>query len=413
VVATRAKLPGVPDALRCRACGHTVDGVVVQFCEVCWGPLELVRPPVQVERRTISAGPASMWRYGPLLPVTGDDAVGWTALRPAPVLADDLGLGELWLKDEGTNPTGSFKDRVVSVALAKARQLGRSVAACASTGNLARAVAAGAARWGLGSVVLVPDSLDDGALGAIAVHGGTVVRVRGGYDAVNRLSVEAAMAFPGWAWLNVDLRPWYVEGGTTVGYEIAEQLAWQAPDHVVAPMASGAFALHVRRAFADLADAALIERRAVRLSVAQPAGCAPVAEAFERGDDDVRPVRPDTVAESVAMGDPPDGPDVLAAVRASGGAVVAVAEEAIGAAVAQLDRIEGLTVEPAGGVVVAGLAALRDRGVLDDGQRVVACLTGGPPPRVVASAAGATTIDPTLEALVEALPPGLVEQGSQ
>ncbi|HMQ25659.1 MAG TPA: pyridoxal-phosphate dependent enzyme, partial [Acidimicrobiales bacterium] len=333
-------------SFRCRVCGATRADSPVQYCDECFGPLDLVLGPLaddgETLRARIQSGPASMWRYADLLPFAappGAEAVGWTPLVEARALGADLGVTELWLKDEAANPGGSFKDRVVAAALGRAIATGAGVLACASTGNLAFAVAGAARRAGLTSVVLVPDALAAAEQAAIAAEGAVVVPVAGDYDAANRLASEASMAgeSEAWGWVNIGLRPWYVEGSVTVAHEIAEQLGWRVPDAVVAPMASGAFALALHRGFVDLADAGLVPPGpAPALWVVQPEGCAPVATAFALGAQDVAPVRPETVATSLAMGDPPDGPEVLAVARASTGGVLAVPEGEIAPAQARL-----------------------------------------------------------------------------
>lgn len=421
-------------SLRCRVCGATRADSPVQYCDECFGPLDLVVGPVGLDpaalRARVEAGPRSMWRYADLLPFAeppGAEAVGWTPLVEARALGADLGVTDLWLKDESTNPGGSFKDRVVAAALGRALATGARVLACASTGNLALAVAGAARRAGLTAVVLVPGALPAAEQGAIAAAGAVVVPVAGDYDAANRLASEAAMAgeSESWGWVNVGLRPWYVEGSATVAHEVAEQLGWRVPDAVVAPMASGAFALALHRAFVDLAAVGLVPPGPPpALWVVQPAGCAPVATAFAAGEDDVRPVRPDTVAPSLAMGDPPDGPEVLGVARASTGGVLAVPEDEIAPAQARLATLEGIAAEPAGGVVVAGVARIAAVGRLPAGATVVACLTGGPPAGGPAAPDGGTasgpgggagggagrvagTIPPTVSALSAAVAGGL------
>ncbi len=413
-----------PSSIQCRSCGHVPPAFTVQYCEECFGPLDVVPGPVDVAgaelRRRIEAGPPSMWRYRDLLPYdepSGAAGVGMTPLVAAPSLGAALGVTDLWLKDDTANPSGSFKDRVVAAALGRARAEGRTVLACASTGNLAHAVAGAASRAGLQSVVLVSEALPGAEQQALAAAGATVVPVAGDYDAANRLASEASMDGPGvaWAWCNIGLRPWYVEGSATVAHEIAEQLGWVVPDAVIAPVASGAMALALHRAFLDLAAVGLVDPGPPpALWGAQPAGCAPVAEAFAAGATDVRPVRPDTVATSLAMGDPPDGPEVLAVAGATGGGVLAVPEDEIAAAQRLLADAEGIAVEPAGGVVVAAAGRLAVAGRLPAGTRVVACLTGGPHDRwAVAAPAGiapgrvAGTIPPTVSALSDAVSEGL------
>ena len=392
----------------------------MQYCDECFGPLDLVVAEARLDatalRARIEAGPTSMWRYAELLPFDqppGASGVGWTPLVEARALGADLGVTELWLKDEAANPGGSFKDRVVAAALGRALASGSRVLACASTGNLAFAVAGAARRAGLTSVVLVPEALPAVEQAAVAAEGAVVVPVAGDYDAANRLASEASMsgASETWGWVNIGLRPWYAEGSVTVAHEIAEQLGWRVPDAVVAPMASGAFALALHRGFVDLAEIGLVPAGPPpALWVVQPEGCAPVAAAFAAGDHDVRPVRPDTVATSLAMGDPPDGAAVLAVARASTGGVLAVPEAEIAPAQERLVELEGVATEPAGGVVVAGVARIAAVGRLPAGATVVACLTGGPPRASARMGGGsgrvAGTIPPTVSALSAAVAGG-------
>jgi threonine synthase len=394
-----------------------------QVCERCFGPLAFDHGwPARrgsIDRRDLEAGPRSMWRYEKLLPTAARTAdavgVGWTPLVAAPALGDAVGIEDLWVKDETANPSGSFKDRVVSTALAYAAARGSTVAACASTGNLARSLALLAPTFAMRAVVLVPDALGDERVAGLRGIGATVVRVGGPYDAANRLSVEAAMddvsGLDRWAWVNVTLRPWYVEGAATIGYEIAEQLGWRAPAHVVAPAASGSMACQVVGAVDALQVLGLVDgaTETLRLSVAQPAGCAPIAVAFTAGATEVSPVRPETIAASVAMGDPPEGVDVLERTRATGGVVVSVAEDAIVPGVQLVGATTGIEVEPAGGVVAAGLSLLAARGAIDRGSGpVVAILSGGVGPRrgtarLAEAGPPPVTIAPTLRALTDAL----------
>src|SRR5579862_6652511 len=316
--------------LRCRECARAYPAEALHVCDYCFGPLEVAYDYEalrnSVTREQIASGPRTIWRYAPLLPVSDpepiDLGVGWTPLIRADRLAAELGLGELWIKNDTVNPTGSFKDRVVSVALTKARQLGFKVAACASTGNLANSVAAHAARAGMASIVLIPHDLEEAKVTMTAVYGGTVVAVRGSYDDVNRLCAELASEHPSWAFVNVNVRTYYAEGSKTLAFEVAEQLGWRAPDHVVVPIASGSQLTKVHKGFKELAEVGLLEGEAhTRISGAQALGCSPVASAFARGDDFVRPVRPCTIAKSLAIGNPADGPYALDAVRASGGEI--------------------------------------------------------------------------------------------
>jgi threonine synthase len=420
------RLPEV--VLRCTACGAEADvtgpgEVPRQVCDGCFGPLAVVLDvddlAARVDRDSITIGPASMWRYAPLLPVASPRAgppVGWTPLVPAPNLGDAVGVDDLWIKDETQNPTGSFKDRVVSTALGAAP--GASVAACASTGNLARSVAALAPVYGMRAVVLVPDHLPGPEVDFLRARGAIVVRVAGPYDAANRLSVEAAMtrSMAWWAWVNVTLRAWYVLGAATIGYEIAEQLGWCAPVDVVVPAASGAMACQVAAAVDLVRDLGFAAGRAPALHVAQPAGGAPIAAAFAAGAHEVTPLEPATSVGSVAMGDPPEGADVLARARATGGSVVAVDEGELDPMIDLIAATTGMAVEPAGALAVAAARDLAVSGRLRRGGPCIAVLTGGPA-RVAALAdpmaepgPPPVTIAPTLAALVEALTE-LTEEG--
>jgi threonine synthase len=401
--------------LACRECGASYAAEPRSICAECFGPLdptydfEAIR--AGVTREAIEAGPPSLWRYAPLLPAAHDRTVdlgdGFTPLRRARRLAVELGLPKLYLKDETRNPTHSFKDRVVSVALTKAREFGFDTVACASTGNLAHAMAAHAAAAGLRAVTLVPSGLERAKLAAAAAYGAHVIEVDGTYDDVNRLCGEACAELP-WAFVNVNLRPYYAEGSKTIAFETAEQLGWRAPDHVVVPIASGALLTRAARGFRQLHQAGLLkDEPAVRVSGAQAAGCGPVATAFAEGAEEVRPVRyPETVALSLAIGDPADGYDALKTVRESGGAVEGVTDDELIEAVGLLARTEGIFTETAGGVTIAALSRLAARGVVRPDETVVAFVTGmglktleafGDRFRPVAH------ISPKLEALAEAI----------
>ena len=396
--------------LRCRECGRMYPTEALHVCDMCFGPLEVAYDyeavRAHVRRETIESGPRSIWRYGPLLPVADAHPVelgaGYTPLGRADRLAAQLGLGELWLKDDTANPTGSFKDRVVSVALTKARQLGFKVAACASTGNLANSVAAHAARAGMASVVLVPKDLEAAKIAMTAVYGGTLVAVDGNYDDVNRLCAELTSEHPSWAFANVNLRTYYAEGSKTLAFEIAEQLGWQAPDHVVVPVGSGSQLTKIAKGFYELGTVGLLDEvPEVRISGAQAEGCAPVATAFADGADAIRPVRPETIARSLSIGNPADGWYALDAVRRSGGALAAVSDTEIIEAITLLARTEGIFAETAGGVTIATLAKLAASGVVRPDERVVAIVSGHGLKTVEAlgGAVGPTvTVAPTLEA---------------
>src|SRR5215475_12261566 len=316
---------GYATHLSCRECGHSCPIGSGHACAECFGPLEVAYDFPRLTRASIEAGPDSIWRYASLLPVPPDVASspntepGWTRLVRADQLARAVGMRSLWVKDERANPTHSFKDRVVAVALAAALELGFKVLACPSTGNLANAVAAAAARAGIRSVVLIPADLEPQKILGTAVYGGTLVAVDGSYDDVNKLASELADDREDWAFVNVNVRPYYAEGSKTIGFEIAEQLGWRLPEQVVVPVASGAQLVKVEKAFRELTALGLVEGGPVRVFGAQAAGCAPVAAAFRAGHDVVQPVRPDTIAKSLAIGNPADGPYVLDVVRRTGG----------------------------------------------------------------------------------------------
>src|SRR6266542_4180710 len=399
---------GYLEGLACRACDARYPAEVRSICDECFGPVEPAydeeRIKAEVTRAAIEAGPRSLWRFEPLLPATRNTSIdlgdGWSPLRRAHRLGAELGLPNLWLKDETRNPTHSFKDRVVSVALTKAFEFGFDTVACASTGNLANAVAAHAAAGGLHAVALVPADLEPAKLTATAVDGT--------YDDVQRLCSEAQEESP-WAFVNVGLRPYYAEGSKTIALETAEQLGWRAPDHAVVPVASGALLTKVAEGFRQLHRVGLLEEEpAVRVSGAQAQGCAPVATAYLEGTDEVRPVRyPETIAKSLAIGAPADGHFALDEVRRSGGALATVTDDEIVEAVGLLARTEGSFAETAGGVPIATLARLASRGVVEPDETVVAYITGmelktldGFGTRFGVQA----TIGPKVEALLEAVP---------
>src|SRR5580700_7529380 len=401
--------------LRCRECAHTFPAEALHVCDYCFGPLEVAydyeRIAATVSRERIEAGPRSIWRYRDLLPVVDEAPVdlgaGFTPLVRADRLAAELGLGELWIKDDTANPTGSFKDRVVSVALTKARQLGFKVAACASTGNLANSVAAHAARAGMVSVVFIPRDLEVAKVVTTAVYGGHVVAVEGTYDDVNRLCAELTSELPSWAFVNVNIRTYYAEGSKTLAFEVAEQLGWTAPDHVVVPVASGSQLVKVAKGFTELHAVGLLDEEPhVRVSGAQAVGCSPVATAFAEGTDAIRPVKPHTIAKSLAIGNPADGWYALETVRKSGGAFAAVTDDEILDGIRLLARTEGIFAETAGGVTIATLAKLAAEGVVRRDERVVALVTGHGLKTVealVSSAGPSVRIAPTLEAFHQAV----------
>jgi threonine synthase len=364
--------------LVCRACGaHTALGPFYA-CMECFGPLEVGYDFPAITRSQIEAGPRSIWRYAPLLPVPSDIATvpstdpGFTRLVDAGNLAADLGLRKLWVKDDSGNPTHSFKDRVVAVALSAARELGLKVLACPSTGNLANAVAAAAARAGIRSVVLVPENLEKQKILASAVYDTTLIAVEGTYDDVNKLASEIAGEQDGWAFVNVNVRPYYAEGSKTLAYEIAEQLGWRLPDQIVVPVASGSQLTKIDKGIGELVKLGLVEEKPVTIYGAQATGCSPVAQAFRAGHDVVKPVKPDTIAKSLAIGNPADGPYVLDVVRRTGGLIADVDDTTVVRNIQRLARTEGIFAETAGGVTVGVTAKLIDDGVLDpDAETVV------------------------------------------
>ena len=402
------------EGLRCRECGRAFPAEALHVCDWCFGPLEVVYDyegiAAHVTRDAIQHGPHTIWRYADFLPAGAAGAVdlgaGFTPLVRADRLAAELGLGELWIKNDTVNPTGSFKDRVVSVALTRARELGFKVAACASTGNLANSVAAHAAHAGMGSVVFIPHDLEQAKIVTTAIYGGTLVAVKGNYDDVNRLCAELAGEHPSWAFVNVNLRTYYAEGSKTLAFEVAEQLGWQAPDHVVVPIASGSQLCKIDKGFKELAQVGLIEAHPVRVSGAQAVGCSPVATAFDEGTDYVRPVKPHTIAKSLAIGNPADGPYALDVVRRSGGSIGSVTDDELVEGIRLLARTEGIFAETAGGVTIATLAKLAAAGVVRRDERVVAFITGNGLKTIeaVAPVVGPTaTIAPTLDAFAEAV----------
>jgi threonine synthase len=370
--------------LRCRECGREYEVAPIFTCEWCFGPLEVnydydaIRSAISREK--IAAGPHAIWRYADLLPVDYSHAVdlgaGFTPLVRADRLAGELGLGEVWVKNDTLNPTNSFKDRVASVALSKALEFGFKTAACASTGNLANSVAAHAAHAGLRSFVFIPADLEHAKVVTTAVYGGNVVAIDGNYDDVNRLCAELAAEYP-WAFVNVNVRPFYAEGSKTLAYETAEQLDWHVPDHVVVPIASGSLLTKIHKGFEELHKVGLLdEAPSVRVSGAQATGCSPVATAYTAGADDVHPVRPDTIAKSLAIGNPADGYYALDVIRRSGGACGAVTDPEIVDGIRLLARTEGVFGETAAGGTIATLAKLAAEGVVRRDERVVAYVTG-------------------------------------
>jgi threonine synthase len=367
--------------LSCRQCGAIAPFGPRYHCDDCFGPLEVTYDYDAIRREapraSISAGPCSIWRYRPLLPVDGvvDLGTGWTPLLRAERLGRELGLNDLWIKNDSVNPTFSFKDRNVAVAVNQAMAFGFDTFACASTGNLAGSVAGFAARAGLRSYVFVPADLEQNKLLAAMVYGATLVTVDGSYDAVNRLCTQIADQY-GWGFANINLRPFYSEGSKTVAFETVEQLGWEAPDVIVAPMAGASLLTKIDKGLRELVQVGWLDHCATRLIGAQAEGCAPVVRAFHTGAEEVLPVVPDTIAKSLAIGDPADGYYALRAIRRSGGYAEAASDEAIVEGIRLLACTEGIFTESAGGTVVAAAAQLALSGVIDRDERVVLCITG-------------------------------------
>ena len=396
--------------LICRACGAHSPLGPFYACMECFGPLEVGYAFPTITHAEIEAGPKSIWRYAPLLPVPADIATfrstdpGFTRLVDARQLADDIGLRQLWVKDDTGNPTHSFKDRVVAVALSAARELGLQVLACPSTGNLANAVAAAAARAGIKSVVLVPENLEKQKILASAVYDTTLIAVHGSYDDVNKLASEIAAEEEGWAFVNVNVRPYYAEGSKTLAFEIAEQLGWRLPDQVVIPVASGSQLTKIDKGFTELIKLGLVEAKPYAIYGAQATGCSPVAHAYREGWDVVQPVKPNTIAKSLAIGNPADGPYVLDVVRRTGGAIVDIDDDTVVRNIQRLARTEGIFAETAGGVTVGCTAKLVAEGLLDPSKETVLINSGDGLKTLdaVADRVGPkTTIPPRYEAFTE------------
>ena len=372
-----------PEALVCKECESSYPLEARFVCERCFGPLEIAYDFSDLEpaeaRRKIQAGSRGIWRYADFLPFDErpHDPLepGLTPLIRAERLAERLGLGEVWVKNDAANPTHSFKDRVVAVALAKARELGFETVACASTGNLANAVAAHAAAAGLESYVFVPADLEEQKLLATGVYGTRLVGVRGTYDDVNRVCTQLCESRP-WAFVNVNLRPYYSQGSKTLAYETVEQLGWSLPDRIVCPVASGSLFTKLARGFGEWLEFGLVRGELPIFNGAQALGCSPVATAFSEGWDICRPQRPDTIAKSLAIGDPADGVYALELARSTGGSIDSVTDGEIRDGIRVLAETTGVFTETAGGVTVAVLAKLAERGDIDADERVVAYITG-------------------------------------
>jgi threonine synthase len=363
-------------------CKASFPALATYVCDKCLGPLEPVYDygAINLTRAEIEQRPKNIWRYRELLPITGEPKTGFhsgfTPLVRCTRLAERLGVRELYIKDDSVNhPTLSYKDRVVAVAATRAVELGLDVLACASTGNLANSVAAHAARLGLECCVFIPDNLEAGKVLGSAIFGPTILAIAGNYDDVNRLCTQVADRL-GWGFVNINLRSYYAEGAKTYGFEIVEQLGWRFPQHVVSPVAGGTLLPRIARGFRELREVGLVTGDLPRIHAAQAAGCAPVVRALESGADHPEPVRPDTIAKSIAIGNPADGYQVLQTVRSTRGSGTAVNDAEIVAAIHLLAETEGIFTEPAGGTTLAGAIDLIERRVIGPDESVVVCVTG-------------------------------------
>lgn len=368
--------------LQCHLCKTRFPAEATYVCDRCLGPLEPIYDysAIRLTREEIERRPKNLWRYRELLPITGEPRTGFhsgfTPLVRCTRLAERLGLSELYIKDDSVNhPTLSYKDRVVSVAATRAVELGFEVLACASTGNLANSVAAHAARLGLECCVFIPDNLEAGKLLGSAIFGPTILAIAGNYDDVNRLCTQVADRY-GWGFVNINLRSYYAEGAKTMGFEIVEQLGWRYPDHLVSPVAGGTLLPRIARGLRELKQIGLVEGELPKIHAAQAAGCAPVVQALESGAEHPDVVKPNTIAKSIAIGNPADGYQVLQTVRATGGAGTAVSDEHIVEAIRLLAETEGIFTEPAGGTTLGGTIDLIRRGVIKPDESVVVCVTG-------------------------------------
>jgi threonine synthase len=368
--------------LQCHLCKTQFPAEAIYVCDRCLGPLEPVYDyrAVRLTRAAVESRPKNLWRYRELLPIadrplTGFNS-GFTPLVRCDRLAAKLGVEELYVKDDSVNhPTLSYKDRVVSVAATRAIELGFPVLACASTGNLANSVAAHAARLGVDCCVFIPDNLEAGKLLGSAIYNPTILAIAGNYDDVNRLCTQVADRY-GWGFVNINLRSYYAEGAKTMGFEIAEQLGWKYPKHVVSPVAGGTLLPRIVRGFRELREVGLVDGDLPKVYAAQAAGCAPVVRALDAGLEHPEPVRPDTIAKSIAIGNPADGYQVIQSVRSTGGAGAAVSDDQIVAAIRLLAETEGIFTEPAGGTTLAGAIELIRRGAIPPDESIVVCVTG-------------------------------------
>ena len=398
--------------MSCRECGNEYPVEPLNVCEFCFGPLEIKYDydsiARSVTRDSIEKGPASMWRYDAFLPVDGEAAVdigtGFTPLVPARNLGRMIGLDHLYIKNDAVNPTYSFKDRPVSVTTSKALEFEFEVLACVSTGNLMGSVAAHGARAGMDTMVFFPATLEREKIVGAAVYGPTLVAIEGTYDQANRFCSELADNNR-WAFVNINMRPFYAEGSKTLGYEAVEQLGWRAPDHCVVPAASGELHTKIWKGIQEMADVGLIDEARTRMHLAQPEGSSPIVKAFRTGGKQVEPVKPDTIAKSLAIGNPASGPFALEVLAETGGAGVAALEEEVEEGIRLLAETEGIFTETAGGVVISGLRRLVNEGRIKRDEVTVAFVTGNGFKTIEVVADGVNTINtaPTYQAFEAAM----------
>jgi len=370
-------------ALQCKECGHEFPAKATHVCEFCFGPLEVVYDYESIKKRisreSIQKGPRSLWRYWDLLPVETRDVVtlseGYTPLIHAKNLGKLLGLKNLYLKNDSVNPTFSFKDRVVATASTRAKELGFDTLACASTGNLACSVGAFGAVAGFKTFVFIPADLEPSKIVGAGIYGPTIIGIEGNYDQVNRLCAEVADAFK-WAFVNVNVRPYYAEGSKTLGFEVAEQLGWRAPDHCVVPIASGSLLTKIYKGLQEFTKLGLIDEHKTRMSGAQAEGCSPVTTAWREKSDIIKPIHPKTIAKSLAIGNPADGYYAKKIIESTGGAAEAVTDREIVDAIFLLASTEGVYTETAGGVTIASLKKLAASGTIRPDELTVAYITG-------------------------------------
>ena len=398
--------------LKCRECGRDYPIEPLNVCDFCFGPLEVVYDydaiSRSISREKISQGPPTMWRYEELLPADDKQAVGlstgFTPLIRSNNLGRLLGLDHLYLKNDAMNPTNSFKDRVVGVAASKAIEFEFETLACASTGNLAGSVAAHAARAGMKSYIFIPEDLELGKIIGAGIFGSRVMAIKGSYDDVNRLCSELSDSYR-WAFVNINMRPFYAEGSKTLGYEVAEQLGWQAPAHCVVPSASGSLYTKIWKGFHEFSQLGLIPQVSTRMHMTQAAGCSPIVDAWVSGESHVKPVKPNTIAKSLAIGNPADGHYGLLTLDESNGVATSVPEDEIVSGIELLAEQEGIFTETAGGVVIAGLRRLVNQGVIKKDEPTVAYITGNglKTQEAVENSITTTIIEPTLAAFQQVL----------